>query len=132
MAKLPNTLHSYWIGIERQPVPSEVKNSHPLHSLEKKGKNTEDTPLPLAQDLEPYAATAPSSAPFDYVDGTRVQNKVWHMWGPRANKHTDERKRRNCVALTYDRDVAGWRWHDHDCGARLGYVCQYFILNFVN
>ncbi|XP_039263023.1 uncharacterized protein LOC120339036 [Styela clava] len=132
--KLPNRQHSYWIGIEKQEQrSSDLRTSHIIRESKIETVGSDMVPSPLASSPDenaPFGSSASGSSPFDYIDGTKVQNKVWQMWGSRANRHNTGN--RACAALTFDLNAGSngdWRWQDYDCGAGLGYVCQYYVLS---
>jgi len=114
-AKLPNRLHSYWIGIERKsPVLSGLSESATFASV--------------SEEPAPYR----SSQQFVFSDGTRVQKNGWQWWSAQFPLESTPNGRsaaeRNCVAMSFDRSSSQWRWEDKQCSDGHGYICQYFIM----
>nr|XP_002123912.1 uncharacterized protein LOC100178834 [Ciona intestinalis] len=99
--KLPNLVHSYWIGLDR---------------------------VPAGQSMTSPAPSSVRNGVFEYSDGTRVQRHVWQMWLPRSDVDGNS-PTGNCASMTYDHVTSEWRWREQDCSARLNYICQYFIMS---
>jgi len=105
--KLPDSSHSYWVGVKQDGGGAASNNNN----------NNDST------------QSAAALTGYSYFDGSQVPRDNWMRWhSGYFSSQSGGGTQRNCVALSFDGRRNKWFWNRLSCHEKLNYVCQYFIL----